>query len=372
MKKRFCLALGMALCLAACDSKEEQAAKQEAPAAEVKAPAAEEGLSKDPNKLLEGVELTNKGLREFYMDKPADVIKEMNLILINHESPEVRAYVYGRLTGLINFGKPTNMDIFVDHLKNEKDPKALAAGLSAFAGYAKYNLAVLDLARQNLNHEDSKVRFQAALTLGKTRESDVPGIYEETLKLFSHDDPEIRSIVCSLIPSQKKDNNAEVLPVLTKILNSNDPKDLKAHGRCLESVIEMWYSWPSFKQHDENAYKETMKYFKKKPRTQDIPAWNGMGKLHWGYEDHPEWKEAAKFFKPEELVKVMTDIAIDTSASFLARTQALDVIAVHGTIKDLEKIQAKIGEKDYSVKGSLKGKIEKLQKKAAEAAEAAK
>lgn len=365
MKKRFIVALGMALCLAACNDKDAQEAKTEAPA---KAAAAEPAKALTPaeqaKKLLEGVELTPKGIRTIYKDKSYQENNATDLILLEHESPEVRAFVYNRSTR--NYSKgDEELAKYVQHLQAEKDPTVLAAGLGSLMNDLKASDDLYKLALAAAKHENAKVRARAAYALSSTNNKSVEGIYDEALKLLNDSDKDVRKTICQRLPEH---GNEAIIPELVKILNSNEEKDAEIHDGCLDGLIAMWYDWPFFKSHSEAAYKATLQYFKKKPRGKNNPPWNGFSKLHWGFEKASvEWMKASPYFKAEDVASVMVDVAKDPAVEWLARKSAVDVVVAFGTKKDLEKLNAAIVDttkfEDRSVKKAVVDAIAKKDEK---------
>ena len=362
MKKRFCLALGMALCLAACDSKEEPAAKT-APAAETakEAPAAKTAKAtptNDLDKLLEGIELTPKGpkgLKTLYTGKSLAEQTSIDMTLLTHESPVVRAYVYNRVTR--NYSENSNELVgFVKQLQNEKDPTVLAAGIRSLMNTPRQNSDFYTLVLAAAKHENADVRNSAAIVLSNVNNKNVAGIYDEALKmLFNDSDKKVRGTICSELP---RFGNESIIPEIAKIIYSEEEKDVAIIGDCLEGLIRMWYSSPSFDQHSEAAYKETLKYFNKKPRGKNNPPWNSLSRLLKGYENaSAEWKEASSYLKPEEIVAAMVDIIKDPGADKITREYAIKVIPNFGTKKDLEKLDAALTDTADRNAQSIKKKI---------------
>ena len=77
------------------------------------------------------------------------------------------------------------------------------------------------------------------------------------------------------------------------------------------------------------------------------------------------WKKKAKYYKPKEIVEVMTEIIKDKNADYLARCCAVDVIAKHGgkkAFKDLKPIIKKLkDEKADSIRNAYKSKEKKFK-----------
>ncbi|MCQ2097357.1 MAG: HEAT repeat domain-containing protein [Fibrobacter sp.] len=359
MKKRFCLALGLALCLAACDSKEEPAAKT-APAAETakEAPAAKTAKAtptNDLDKLLEGVELTPKGLKTLYTGKSTAEKSQIDMTLLTHESPVVRAYVYNSVTRNYDKGD-AELDKLVKQLQGEKDPTVLAAGIKSLMNNLGRSSDLYNLVFAAIKHENVEVRKSVAIVLSNSNNKNVAGVYDEALKMmFNDSDKKVRGTICRSLPDF---GNESIIPEIAKIIYSEEEKDVAIIGDCLEGLIRMWYFSPFFDQHSEAAYKETLKYFNKKPRGKNNPPWNGLSRLLKGYENaSAEWKEASSYLKPEEIVAAMVDIIKDPGADKITREYAIKVIPNFGTKKDLEKLDAALTDTADRNAQSIKKKI---------------
>lgn len=358
MKKRFCLALGMALCLAACDSKEEPAAKT-APAAETakEAPAAQTAKAtptNDLDKLLEGVELTPKGLKTLYTGKSTAERRQIDMTLLTHESPVVRAYVYNSVTRNYDKGD-AELDKLVKQLQGEKDPTVLAAGIKSLMNNLGRSSDFYTLVLAAAKHENADVRNSAAIVLSNVNNKNVAGIYDEALKMLNDSDKKVRGTICSELP---RFGNESIIPEIAKIIYSEEEKDVAIIGDCLKGLIRMWYFWPSFDQHSEAAYKETLKYFNKKPRGNNNPPWSSVSLLNKSSEKaSAEWKEASSYLKPEEIVAAMVDIIKDPGADKITREYAIKVIPNFGTKKDLEKLDAALTDTADRNAQSIKKKI---------------
>ena len=134
----------------------------------------------------------------------------------------------------------------------------------------------------------------------------------------------------------------------------------------MDSVVFMWLNYPSHEKYNKEAYKISMDYFKKKPRNDNVPYWIAVSDIDKINEDNfKAWKKKAKYYKPKEIIEVMTDIIKDTNANYLARCSAVDVIAAHGgkkAFKDLKPIIKKLKDKDSeSVKEAYEIKEEELK-----------
>lgn len=367
MKKITFIAFMLSLCFCSCGKKADDtmaaADVKNAPAAEAKdgassgnAEAAALGADADLVKLLDGIELTPKGLKTLYVGKKVEEAVEFDLKLIKHESEIVRAFVFDRVTRNYNENQK-ELQIFVAALKAEKSPKVIAAGLKSLMNNLKVSSDLYEFTKECAKHDDKDVRNSAALTLSNSNNKSVDGIFDEAIKLLNDSEKDVRKTVCKNLPHL---GNEAVIPEIVKILTSSEQKDIDIHGDCLDGLVSMWYNYPAFDSQSEAAYKATLDYLKTTPRTNNVPAWNGMGKLGYNADKKPDWKAGATYFKAEELVSVMSDIAKDAAVSFNARKGAIKSIAAIGSKADLEALNAAIDESDSKTKKAVADALAKM------------
>ena len=121
-------------------------------------------------------------------------------------------------------------------------------------------------------------------------------------------------------------------------------------GSCIEGVMHHWYYSPFFDEFNPNAYKLTLNYLKKAPRSKDLPDWSIISNINKAPTD--EWRDLAKKdFKAKDLVAALSAIAKDEAADSLAREYAIQAIGIHGTKADLKALDKAI--KDDKLKSEI-------------------
>ena len=175
------------------------------------------------------------------------------------------------------------------------------------------------------------------------------GAKEAVLKLMNDKDPDVQK---AMYGSCGKLHDPTLVPEIVKALN--DPAKVDLHSECVKSLYAMWYDYPFHKQTNKEAYEATLAYFKKTPRTDKDPAWNSVGELATQAEsNYAQWRSKATYFKPEEYVAVMSDIAKDINANWLARKAAIKVIKKIGKPSDLEAVKKAIESNSNDSKKDL-------------------
>jgi len=298
-----------------------------------------------------------KQLRDEKVKIPS--IDQIAARLVKSSSPLVRGKGYASFSGL--FGA-SNKDISLakDAIKNEKDAyglRELVAGLSNEGNkdpeVAKF---LLDMAK----HEHKAVREKAAIALGNTWSDRVEGAADAIIELMADSDESVAKIACS---GAGKLKDEKVIEPIVNILN--DESKAKLHADCVRGLATMWIDYPFHKNHNENAYKATMDYLKKIPRTKDIPAWNAIAAINNVANSRGEfdnWKKEATWFKIDEFNAVMTDLIKDDEFNWLGKGPAMKAIAAYGGKAELEKIGPVVeGLSDQKVKDSYKRELEKAK-----------
>jgi len=281
--------------------------------------------------------------------------------LLRSAGPKVKSYlilIRGSLFGQNADGVKELLDI----IKGDKDPIVIAAALRLWANEMKKPDAaayIFGFAKS----EDPILRRLVARAVGNSWSAGVEGAVEAIIALMKDEDQKVRGAACAGAGKLADD---QVIETITAILDN--PEERKIHSNCVDGLEYMWYQFPFHENLSEAAYKAQVAYFKKTPRTQDIPAWNSVGGLSSISERNIEaWKKNATFFKPAEYLAVMTEIALDNDINWLGRTSAVDVIAKWGTVKQLEALGKQLDKMEGTHVKHVQDKVASKLKELAEA-----
>jgi hypothetical protein len=116
------------------------------------------------------------------------------------------------------------------------------------------------------------------------------------------------------------------------------------YAACMEGLVSMFHSHPNFDTSSEAAYKLFMKRLSAKPRSESSPPWSVMASFcYFSHEADLDklaaWKKNATFFKADEVKQVMASVIGDRSASWMARSAAIESMVGLGASKtELESI----------------------------------
>ena len=256
--------------------------------------------------------------------------------LLTNPSPQVRGMAMGQFSSLFGLSKD-NVSKLTSILKDETDPFVLKEGVRALSNELKKEEAAKFVLGQ-VKSDNKNIRKVVAWAVGNYWSIGVPGVTDAAKTLIADKDDDVRGAMLGHVGSLEDES---FIPELVKVLN--DDKQYKLHADCMRSLYKLWYDFPFHKHTSKAAYDATIAYLSKKPRTENVPAWNSIGELRTQAESSFDaWKAKATYFKVDEYLKLMTDIATDPNANWLGRSGAIDVIEKLGTKADLEKLQQTI------------------------------
>ena len=245
--------------------------------------------------------------------------------LIKSDAPQVRGYVVSQMRSLFGVSD-SNLDLAKDLLKNEKDPYVIYKAATALSNELKSDEAIAEFFKKISESDNALIRKAAVQGFANSWSKDVEGATDIVIKMMNDTDKDVRKAACSGAGNL---GDEAVIEPLVKILNN--PDDYEIHGSCIDGLVDLWYDFPFFEKTSEKAYKATMDYLKKTPRTENVPYWTTVGsfKTTSTQDSFTKWKEKATYFKEDEIYNVMVDIIKDENANWLGRSSAIDVIKAH-------------------------------------------
>ena len=278
--------------------------------------------------------------------------------LLTNPSPQVRGMAMGQFSSLFGLSKE-NVAKLTSILAEEKDPFVIKEGVRALSNELKKEEAAKFVLGQ-VKSDNKNIRQVVAYAVGNYWSIGVPGVTDAAKTLIADKDEDVRG---AMLGHVGKLEDESFIPELVKVLS--DDKQYKLHDECMNSLYKLWYDFPFHKHTSKAAYDATIAYLSKKPRTENVPAWNSVGELRTQAESSfGAWKAKATYFKVDEYIKLMTDIATDANANWLGRSGAIDVIEKLGTKADLEKVQSAVkantaDKKQNLVLSALERKLKK-------------
>ena len=277
--------------------------------------------------------------------------------LLASSSPQVRGYGISQVSSLFGVSD-TSLASAKTLIANETDDYVLWNATRALSNEMKTDADVASFVFKMADHENPKIRVQAAFAIGNSWSKGVAGTVDKIIAMM---DDENESVQKAAVGSCGKLTDNAVLEPLSKILKDDSKQKLQADA--IKSLVTMWYDYPFHKNTNKKAYKMTMDYLKKKPRSDEQPYWTTVGSFDdIAEEKFDDWKKKAKYYDPDEIYKVMVDILKDKKANWLGRSSAIKVIKVHcpKRFKALKAVVNKLkDDKADLLKDSYKKEAEK-------------
>ncbi len=279
---------------------------------------------------------------------------------LGHASPAVRIKAAGLLSSVFGTSNESQ-DLVVEAAKKETDVGVLQALIGTVSNDGAKNAKVGELLLWAADHADANVRKKAIYALSSTWNRELAGGPEKLIALMESDaDADVRATACKYAG---KLGDAKFVPSYTRL--TADGADAELRASCMEGLIQMWWSYPFHENANEDAYKLTLALLGKKPRTDKDPHWTLPGTFRSRNEDKfANWQAKNTWYKADELKAVLIDIIDDPNAKWMARTGAVDSLAVNGAKADLEALLAKYPE---DAKGDAKHVRRKLTEAIAKA-----
>lgn len=244
--------------------------------------------------------------------------------LLKSEAPQVRGYAISNVGSLLGVSDG-HISAAKEMLKNEKDPYVICCAVRALANEGGKDADIGAFLLNSAKNENSKVRKQAAMAIGSSWNKSLDGAVDAMITLMGDSDKDVRSKAYGYAGGLGDEKIIE--PIVTML---NNPEDAELHGNGIDSLNKLWYDFPFHENTSEAAYRATMDYFKKTPRTKDVPSWTAVGSLkNKNDSNYEEWRAKATYFNADEFAQIMTDIIKDTNANGFARSGAVENIATH-------------------------------------------
>lgn len=266
----------------------------------------------------------------------ADGVKmgEIKKKLLNSDMHKVRSWFVVRMRtgfGLAQEDKPLDIG------KTTTDLMVIKSAINALSN-SMSDPAVADFVLSHADNKNAGVRLEVARSASNSWSANIEGIVDVAIKFLSDEDLEIQKHTCKYISSLKDEKVIEHIDAILK-----NKEQVNCHADCMEGLNTLWDQWPSHKNTNATAYKASLNDLKQKPRTKDSPPWNCIeGTSLINKDTIEDWKKRASYFKVNEHVAVMLDIAADASVNWMGRNAAIKVIAAWGTKKGLQNLKKKL------------------------------
>jgi hypothetical protein len=263
--------------------------------------------------------------------------------LLHHASPAVRVKSAELMAGTIE-----GRTAIAEAAAAERDLGVLQAYIRAVAHDGARVPKVGAMLIAAADHPDMAIRLQAVDALALAANRWLTGGPEKLVAVARTDrDPKVCQAACE---KGGKLGNEVFLPLYEKATASDADPDM--YAACMEGLVAMFHNHPGFDTSSEAAYRLFLKRLEAKPRTEHVPPWSVMSTFcHFSREADLDklaaWKKQATYFKPDEVKRAMASIIGDRSASWMARSAAIESMVGLGASKaELEALKKGIDAAD--------------------------
>jgi hypothetical protein len=249
--------------------------------------------------------------------------------LLRHASPAVRVKAAELMADTVE-GRAA----IADAAAAERELGVLAAYIRAVADdgarVPKVGAMLLALA----DHADPAIRLQAVDAIALTANRWLTGGPEKLVALAQGDrEPKVRQAACE---KGGKLGNEVFLPLYEKVTASDSDPDL--YAACMEGLVAMFHNHPGFDTSSEAAYRLFLRRLEAKPRNEHVPPWSVMSAFCYFSHDADlgklaAWKKSATYFNADEVKRAMASVITDRSASWMARSAAIESMVGLGASK---------------------------------------
>lgn len=257
--------------------------------------------------------------------------------LLASEYPQLRAEAYENMDSLFGISDE-HKEMAKEALKTERDPFVLCAGIRALGNEGGSDPEAAAFLLDMAKHEDPRVRSEAAVWIGSSWNKNMEGAVEAEITMMNDPDEEVASNACRYCGGLGDDRVVEPLQAIL-----NDDERYEDHGECIASLTELWLDYPFHENTSEAAYRACMEYYRRTPRSENVPFWTTISEPGNISEDRfSAWREKATYYDPAELISVMTELALDPAVNWIGRGGAFDVIKAHGGKEALEALKPQV------------------------------
>lgn len=256
--------------------------------------------------------------------------------LLRHASPAIRVTAAALMPHSID-----GRDAIAEAAAAERDLGVLQAFIRAVAEDGARAPKVGPMLLAAAGHADRAIRLQAIEAIAAPANRAMRGGPEKLVALAETDaDPKVRQAACEKGGAL---GNEVFLPLYEKATASAADADM--YAACMEGLVAMFHNHPVFDTSSEAAYRLFLRRLEAKPRTEHAPPWSVMSAFcYFSHEADLDklaaWKKQAAYFKPDEVKRAMASVIGDRSASWMARSAAIEsMVGLGASQEELEALK---------------------------------
>lgn len=131
----------------------------------------------------------------------------------------------------------------LNSLDSEEDPFVLWSAVKYLANEMKKDPKVAEFIFKMADHENFKIRYQAAMAIGNTWTIGVDGATDKIIDMMDDENDSVKAVAMQY---SGRLHDEKVIEPLKKVLKNADMKDF--HDECASALTTMWYDYP-FHEH---------------------------------------------------------------------------------------------------------------------------
>jgi hypothetical protein len=271
---------------------------------------------------------------------------------LGHPSPVVRVAATGLLRPVFR-SQPEALAAVARAAQADRDPSVRAALINAVGTRAK-EPPVSGLLLRTADDPDEGVRVESVGWLSSRWGKNAPGAAEKVIeKMIKDPSLKVRRAACGYAGRMSAAD--KVLPVLEKL--TARPEDPQLYASCMHALVELWNPRRGTDPPSPAAYALSVARLRRTPRSQDQPPWEVIADFGRTPRGAPTW------YRPQEVVKVLAEIAVDEKAHAVARSGAALALGELKAVARLQQIRTALGARpDSDSEGVIRAVDEGLAK----------
>jgi len=259
---------------------------------------------------------------------------EIITYILNSEYAGARAYMYREQAANYIDSSVSVYAPLLEKALSETEPLVVYSVLKGLPNSYGNNDAFWNFALPFADSEDVNLRKALAMAYCKIGIANKDAALETAKKLMNDSDVGVKQNALRYAGFIADDRIVDTYRAV--LTDESQVKDY--HENAFLGLMELWYGYPRHKTTSEAAYRLAIEYLTMDTTNPDIPSANGMaGLTKIGLPmDYDVWREAATYFDEGEIVAAMQKIIGDAEASKDVKSTAIDVVALWGTLEDVQ------------------------------------
>ena len=261
--------------------------------------------------------------------------------LLKSPYPQVRGYAYTML--LYNESEEAE-ELGLRYLAEEEAVYPQYCALENLSSLMLWYDEMRDFTYKMTESPDTCVRAAAANNIGAGFNTDDSNAPAKLIELMDDGEYTVRRNACVVTRNHPCD---AVIDKLVSLMNDPEGSDLED-----DSVSALCYMWVGAEDTDffpnfdpamsKRAFRETMAYYSKKPRTGSSPTSSGLFVMTLRDDEAKEWAQTTDLIDIDQVYDVLTDLILDLDAGTYVRQCAVQAIRGYCTDEMYDQLGKKL------------------------------